>query len=109
MEKIERKPLDKYFLELAFKVAERSTCRRRHIGAILVKDKHILSTGYNGACSGIKDCLIKYTISTRSGHMQGSSCRAKCCNTSWFTWFFNRRCYNVLYSFALCHMCQNYG
>ena len=33
MEKIERKPLDKYFLELAFKVAERSTCRRRHIGA----------------------------------------------------------------------------
>ena len=79
MEKIERKPLDKYFLELAFKVAERSTCRRRHIGAILVKDKHILSTGYNGACSGIKDCLelgcIKDQLNIASGQGQ-EICRA---------------------------------
>ena len=79
MEKIKRKPLDKYFLELAFKVAERSTCRRRHIGAILVKDKHILSTGYNGACSGIKDCLelgcIKDQLNIPSGQGQ-EICRA---------------------------------
>ena len=79
MEKIERKPIDKYFLELAFKVAERSTCRRRHIGAILVKDKHILSTGYNGACSGVKDCLelgcLKDQLKIPSGQGQ-EICRA---------------------------------
>jgi dCMP deaminase len=38
-------------------VGERSTCRRHHIGAVAVKDKHILTTGYNGAASGLKDCL----------------------------------------------------
>lgn len=37
-------------------VAERSTCLRRHVGAILVKDKRILATGYNGAPSGIRHC-----------------------------------------------------
>ena len=38
-------------------VAERSTCRRHHVGAVAVRDKHILATGYNGAPSGLKDCL----------------------------------------------------
>jgi len=38
-------------------VAERSTCRRHHVGAVAVGDKHILATGYNGAPSGFKDCL----------------------------------------------------
>ena len=38
-------------------VAERSTCRRHHVGAVTVRNKHILSTGYNGAASGVKDCL----------------------------------------------------
>jgi dCMP deaminase len=44
-------------LKLTFLVAERSTCRRHHVGAIIVRDKHILTTGYNGAPSGCKDCL----------------------------------------------------
>jgi len=48
---------DEYFLKLAFLVAERSTCRRHHVGAVIVRDKRILTTGYNGAPSGIKDCL----------------------------------------------------
>ncbi len=48
---------DEYFLKMASVVAERSTCRRHRIGAIAVKDKHILTTGYNGAPSGRKDCL----------------------------------------------------
>ena len=48
---------DEYFLRIASVVAERSTCRRHHVGAVAVKDKHILSTGYNGAASGLKDCL----------------------------------------------------
>jgi dCMP deaminase len=40
---------DRYFLEIAGVVAERSTCLRRKVGAVLVKDKRILTTGYNGA------------------------------------------------------------
>ncbi|MFC2056104.1 cytidine/deoxycytidylate deaminase family protein [Chloroflexota bacterium] len=48
---------DEYFLKIASVVAERSTCRRHHIGAVAVRDKHILATGYNGAASGLKDCL----------------------------------------------------
>ncbi len=48
---------DEYFLKIASVVAERSTCRRHHVGAVAVRDKHILATGYNGAAAGIKDCL----------------------------------------------------
>ncbi len=47
---------DQYFLELAKLVSRRSTCMRRSVGAILVKEKRILSTGYNGAPSGLKHC-----------------------------------------------------
>jgi len=48
---------DEYFLEMASLVAKRSTCLRRSVGAILVKDKRILATGYNGAPSGLKHCV----------------------------------------------------
>ena len=48
---------DEYFLKIASVVAERSTCLRHHVGAVLVRDKHILTTGYNGAAAGIEDCL----------------------------------------------------
>ena len=48
---------DAYFLKIASVVAERSTCRRHHVGAVAVGNKHILATGYNGAPSGLKDCL----------------------------------------------------
>ncbi len=44
-------------MDIAHLVAKRSTCRRRAVGALLVKDKRILSTGYNGAPSGLKHCL----------------------------------------------------
>jgi len=57
MKKAVRPQIDEYFLKVASVVAERSTCRRHHIGAVAVKDKHILATGYNGAASGLKDCL----------------------------------------------------
>jgi len=43
-------------MEMAQVVSKRSTCLRRQVGAILVKDKHILSTGYNGAPKGLKHC-----------------------------------------------------
>jgi len=52
----ERPSYDEYFMEMAHVVAKRSTCLRRNVGAILVKDKHILSTGYNGAPKGLKHC-----------------------------------------------------
>jgi dCMP deaminase len=52
-----RPAVDEYFLKIASVVAERSTCRRHHVGAVAVKNKHILSTGYNGAAAGSKDCL----------------------------------------------------
>ncbi|MFC2062926.1 cytidine/deoxycytidylate deaminase family protein [Chloroflexota bacterium] len=48
---------DEYFLKIASVVAERSTCHRHHVGAVAVRDKHILATGYNGAPAGLKDCL----------------------------------------------------
>lgn len=48
---------DAYFLKMAFLVAERSTCLRHHVGAIIIKDRHVLTTGYNGAARNIDDCL----------------------------------------------------
>ncbi len=57
MKRLTRPDTDDYFLKIASVVAERSTCRRHHVGAVAVRDKHILATGYNGAPSGLKDCL----------------------------------------------------
>jgi dCMP deaminase len=52
-----RPDIDEYFLKIAKVVGERATCVRRKIGAVAVRDKYILSTGYNGAPAGIPDCL----------------------------------------------------
>jgi len=57
MKKVTRPDVDEYFLKIAAVVAERSTCRRHHVGAVAVRNKHILATGYNGAPAGAKDCL----------------------------------------------------
>jgi dCMP deaminase len=54
---VSRPPWKEYFMEIAVLVSKRSTCRRRHVGALLVKDKRILATGYNGAPSGLRHCL----------------------------------------------------
>ncbi|MDR0675600.1 MAG: cytidine/deoxycytidylate deaminase family protein [Elusimicrobiota bacterium] len=48
---------DEYFIAITKEVAKRSTCLRRSVGAVLVKDKRILSTGYNGAVKNSKHCL----------------------------------------------------
>lgn len=52
-----RKPWDKYFMDIAFTASTRATCSRRHVGAVLTKDKKVLGTGYNGAPSGVPSCL----------------------------------------------------
>ena len=57
MKEVTRPDIDEYFLKIALVAAERATCRRHHVGAVAVRDKHILSTGYNGAPAGLQDCL----------------------------------------------------
>jgi dCMP deaminase len=52
----ERPSWDVYFMDITTLVARRSTCLRRAVGAIIVKDKRILSTGYNGAPGGVRHC-----------------------------------------------------
>jgi dCMP deaminase len=54
---LDRPSWDEYFMAFTRVAATRSTCLRRHVGAILVKDKRILATGYNGAPAGMKHCL----------------------------------------------------
>lgn len=62
---------DEYFMQIATVVATRSTCIRRQIGAVIAKDKKILSTGYNGAPAKIKHCLdtgcIRQQLNVPSG------------------------------------------
>ena len=56
MSTIERPSLDEYFMEIACVVGKRSTCLRNHVGALFVKNKRLLSTGYNGAPAGLQHC-----------------------------------------------------
>lgn len=71
---IERPSWDSYFMKIAEDVSTRSTCLRRRVGAVIVKDKRMLTTGYNGAPTGIthcteKTCLrIKYNVPSGERH-----------------------------------------
>ena len=79
LSKIKRPKWDEYFLKMAFLVAERSTCLRHHVGAIIVRDKHILTTGYNGAASRVKDCIELGCLRDEKGIPSGERheiCRA---------------------------------
>jgi dCMP deaminase len=70
---------DEYFLEITRLVATRSTCLRRRVGAVLVRDKRILSTGYNGAPRGLRHCLEVGCLRDRLGIPSGERhelCRA---------------------------------
>ena len=68
---LSRPSWDEYFMKIAHIVKERSTCLRRQVGAVLVKDKHILSTGYNGAPKGLPHCdevgCLREKLSVPSG------------------------------------------
>lgn len=66
-----RMPWPSYFMQITRLVAQRSTCLRRKVGAIAVKDKRILATGYNGAPAGVKDCLEKGCLRQEMGIPSG--------------------------------------
>lgn len=76
---MDRPDWDRYFINITKEVSRRSTCLRRNIGAIIVRDYRILSTGYNGAPSGFKHCdevgciRDKYNIPSGEKH---ELCRA---------------------------------
>lgn len=53
---MKRPSWDEYFVEIAKLTSTRSTCLRRQVGAVIVKDRHIMATGYNGAPRGITHC-----------------------------------------------------
>ncbi len=53
---------DEYFIQIAELVSKRSTCIKRNVGSVLVKDSHIVSTGYNGAPSGFKHCTTETCV-----------------------------------------------
>ena len=66
---------DKYFMDIALVAASRSNCSRRHVAAVLVRDRRIISTGYNGTPRGVKNCsdggCPRCNSNTPSGHGLG--------------------------------------
>lgn len=77
---MEKRPSwDEYFMRIAELIKTRSTCLRRQVGAVIVKDKRILATGYNGAPSGLKHCIeigcLREKMKIPSGERQ-ELCRA---------------------------------
>jgi dCMP deaminase len=56
MTKNTRPSIDEYFMKMAHLASERSTCLRRKVGAVITKEKRVLSTGYNGAPKGLPHC-----------------------------------------------------
>lgn len=67
----ERPTWDEYFMEVASVVAKRATCLRRSVGAVVVKDKRILATGYNGAPSGLAHCAVVGCLRDKLGIPSG--------------------------------------
>lgn len=71
---------DEMFMDIAFTVAKRSTCLRRHVGAVIVKNNQVISSGYNGAPKGLKHCrehggCIRERLNVPSGQRM-ELCRA---------------------------------
>lgn len=69
---VRRRPtIDTYFVQFAELAAARSTCVRRQVGAVLVRDKHILSTGYNGSPANMKHCTTETCLRLKTGVKPG--------------------------------------
>jgi len=67
-----RPNIDEYFLKICWDVALRSTCKRHRFGAIIVKNKQILATGYNGAPKGLPHCVDTGCIRDKLGIPSGT-------------------------------------
>jgi len=71
---ISRPSWDEYFMQLAHLIATRATCTRRKVGAVVVKNKRILATGYNGTPSGVRHCsetgCLREKLGVPSGERQ---------------------------------------
>jgi len=70
---VDRPSWDEYFMNIAKAVASRSTCSRRSVGAVVVRDKRILATGYNGAPAGLRHCDHTGEADMRDGHCARST------------------------------------
>ena len=68
---MQRPSWDQYFMDITRLVATRSSCLRRQVGALLVKDRNILATGYNGVPSGITHCEVAGCLRERLGVPSG--------------------------------------
>ena len=62
---------DEYFMSIAAVVSTRSTCLRRHVGAVIVRDRQIVSTGYNGAPKGTPHCAVTGCLREKMGIPSG--------------------------------------
>ncbi len=71
MEKHERPSWDEYFMKLANEVATRTTCLRRGVGALIVKERRILATGYNGVPTGLRHCDVTGRLRQQLGVPSG--------------------------------------
>jgi deoxycytidylate deaminase len=97
-------------MEIAHLVKKRATCLRRQVGAVLVKDKNILATGYNGAPSGIEHCLDRGCLREQMGIPSGEprpARGAECDHTGCPAWNEHRRRHALLYEPALRHLRQD--
>ncbi|MFA5844898.1 MAG: cytidine/deoxycytidylate deaminase family protein [Coriobacteriia bacterium] len=72
-ERAKRPSWDEYFMAIAGQVAGRSTCLRRHTGAVLVKERRILATGYNGTPRGLAHCDEVGCLREQRGIASGSN------------------------------------
>ncbi len=68
---VKRPEWDEYFMNIAELVSSRSTCLRRKVGAVLVRERRILATGYNGVPSGIKHCTPETCLRSKQGVPSG--------------------------------------
>ncbi|HWR31817.1 MAG TPA: cytidine/deoxycytidylate deaminase family protein [Negativicutes bacterium] len=71
MPKDSRPSWDEYFMDITRVVATRSTCLRRQVGAVIVKDKRLLTSGYNGAPQGLAHCLEAGCLREKMGILSG--------------------------------------
>lgn len=85
MPKRQRAGWDDYFMRIADQVATRSTCDRKHVGAVIVRDKMILATGYNGSLRGSEHCddvghLMEDGHCVRTVHAEANALVQAACN-----------------------------